>query len=378
MIKLLDLTYYTHTDMTTPQQVIEKHAVANGYARYLHYKLQLLFVKHAAFEGFDDHDSIPRHFFKSRNKFGHIPFKSHRFIRSVKPDVVLVQGLVFPLQTLMLRMTLPRRTKIVVQHHGELPANGVKGLIQKRAFRLVDAFMFTAHGNAGAWISRGVLPGYAKIYEVLEASTSIEAKDKAKSRRALGLTNGPTYLWVGRLDQNKDPLTVLTAFEHYLKVQPDARLYIIHQTDDLLPKLLARLTASIPMAKAVKLIGKVPHQQLATWFSAADFYLSASHKEGSGYALIEAMACGCVPIVTDIPSFRKITGNGKYGLLYPPGDANTLLHQLQKSAELNIEECSAAAKSHFMKHLTDKAIADAIYQLCTELVPNKATTSDAV
>lgn len=378
MIKLLDLTYYAHTDMSTAQQVIKKHAVANGYARHLHQKLDLLFVKHAAFEGFDDHDGILRHFFRSRNKFWHIPFKSHRFIRSAKPDIVLVQGLVFPLQTLILRMMLPRRTKMVVQHHAELPASGIKGLIQKWAFRSVDAFMFTDHGNANKWISRAILPGYAKIYEVLEASTGIRGLGKTASRSKLNLPGGPIFLWVARLNQTKDPLTVLTAFEQYLQEQPGARLYIIHQTDDLLPKVLARLTASIQLARAVKLIGKVPNEQLAAWFSAADFYLSGSHNEGSGYALIEAMACGCVPIVTDIPSFRKITGNGQYGLLYPPGNSNALLNQLRKSSQINIEERSAAARAYFTENLTDKVIADAMYQMCVELVPNKATTSHAV
>ena len=52
--------------------------------------------------------------------------------------------------------------------------------------------------------------------------------------------------------------------------------------------------------------------------SAVDFFLLGSHREGSGYALIEALACGATPIVSDIPSFRALAGPA--GALVPPGD----------------------------------------------------------
>ena len=68
---------------------------------------------------------------------------------------------------------------------------------------------------------------------------------------------------------------------------------------------------------------------LDLWFSAADGYVSGSHREGSGFALIESMSCGCVPIVTDIPSFRKISG--KYGFLWRPGDAESLCAALDNA-----------------------------------------------
>jgi len=53
--------------------------------------------------------------------------------------------------------------------------------------------------------------------------------------------------------------------------------------------------------KAVSLKGKIDNDELSAWYSAADFYISGSHSEGGSYALLEAMACGCIPIVTSIP-----------------------------------------------------------------------------
>ena len=62
-----------------------------------------------------------------------------------------------------------------------------------------------------------------------------------------------------------------------------------------------------------------PHADMPAWFSAADLFVVGSHHEGSGYALMEACACGAVPVVSDIPTFRLLAGGA--GALWPPGDA---------------------------------------------------------
>ncbi len=57
---------------------------------------------------------------------------------------------------------------------------------------------------------------------------------------------------------------------------------------------------------------------------AADLFVLGSHREGSSFALIEALATGLTPVVTDIPSLRALTGNGAVGALWPCGDAGAL------------------------------------------------------
>ena len=46
---------------------------------------------------------------------------------------------------------------------------------------------------------------------------------------------------------------------------------------------------------------------MAAFYSAADLFVVGSHHEGSGYSLMEACACGAMPVVTDIPTFRLLT-----------------------------------------------------------------------
>jgi glycosyltransferase involved in cell wall biosynthesis len=54
---------------------------------------------------------------------------------------------------------------------------------------------------------------------------------------------------------------------------------------------------------------------------AADVFLSTSRTEGTGFAVVEATACGTPTIVTDIPAFRAMMGPCETTALFPVGDA---------------------------------------------------------
>jgi glycosyltransferase involved in cell wall biosynthesis len=56
-----------------------------------------------------------------------------------------------------------------------------------------------------------------------------------------------------------------------------------------------------------------------------------SHFESFALVLVEAMACGSVPIAVDCPyGPRDVLENGKYGLLVPPNDATELAEAMYK------------------------------------------------
>jgi glycosyltransferase involved in cell wall biosynthesis len=114
---------------------------------------------------------------------------------------------------------------------------------------------------------------------------------------------------------------------------------------------------------AIVLIGQVPHDDLLYWYNSADFLISGSHYEGSGTVVCEAMSCGCVPVVTDILSFRAITDNGNCGLLYEPGNERALLTALIKTGGLDKEELSKRSLAYFRENLSFEAIAGRIERI---------------
>ena len=79
--------------------------------------------------------------------------------------------------------------------------------------------------------------------------------------------------------------------------------------------------------------------------------MQGSHDEGSGYALIEALACGLPPLVTDIPAFRALTSRGTVGALFCPGDAAGFRSALLTLAARERGELRRAARRHFEETL---------------------------
>jgi glycosyltransferase involved in cell wall biosynthesis len=367
MIKVVDIVYHHHSEFNGPLQVLEKHAHSLGFADFIHHSIQFIFIKHLDYNGIEYINGKVYAFFRGRNRFWHIPFKTHRYVKSQNPDIVIVEGLLFPLQLIMLKWSLGKNCRIIVQHHGEKPFEGIKGLFQKIADRNINAYLFTSYKNAAAWINKKIITNPYKCKEVQEASTNFIRKDKSKSQARLGISGAYNFLWVGRLNKNKDPFTVLEAFKKFGLYRPNARLYMIYQEDDLLVEIKNTIQKSIVLEDGVKLIGNVDHSELVYWFSAINFYISGSLAEGCGFALLEAMACGCIPIVTSIPSFEKITEKGKYGYLYPPGDREALAMLLEKLSILHIETERLKIENYFREKLSFKSIAERLGQVLNQL-----------
>jgi hypothetical protein len=119
--------------------------------------IQVEVIKHINYEGSTVFNNIRYSFFKSRNRFWYIPFRTHRYISKQKPRIIIVQGFVFPLQLIFLRLKLGKECIICLQHHGERPFKGLKGLVQKYADRFVNAYSFASVEMAKDWINAGVI-----------------------------------------------------------------------------------------------------------------------------------------------------------------------------------------------------------------------------
>ena len=104
------------------------------------------------------------------------------------------------------------------------------------------------------------------------------------------------------------------------------------------------------------LLGRVPHDRIETLMRAADLLVLGSHREGSSFALIEALATGLTPVVTDIPSLRALTNNGAVGRLWRPGDRQALADALRAAAAALSPGARSAVRAHFDERLSSRAI----------------------
>ncbi len=318
--------------------------------------------------GFMPSNKADELFFSGKNKFFHVPFKLCRYVRKEKPEIIIVHGFTFPFQMLVLRLFLSEKTKIIIQHHAEKPfKHFIKSGIQKLAYSNVDAFLFASKGLAKTYQENKIIKNRRKIYEVMEGSTLFLPMDKAKAKALLNIEHETIFLWVGRLDENKDPFTVLKAFHKFKAAGNFFKLYMIYGSNELEQKVIDYIN-SHQLGNYVSLVGKKEHKDLENWYNAADYFIAASHYEGSGIALCEAMACGCIPVVTRIPSFKKMTEHGQYGLLFEPGNAHELFEKLLLLSTLNKNKMHEKILNHFKEELSLTAIGRKIETIAVSLL----------
>jgi len=87
-------------------------------------------------------------------------------------------------------------------------------------------------------------------------------------------------------------------------------------------------------------LGKLNVDELIVQLQSADIYVSASLSDGSSISLLEAMACGLAPIVSDIPGNREWVTESDNGWLFPPTDIKHLADVMaQAAADLKESRC---------------------------------------
>jgi glycosyltransferase involved in cell wall biosynthesis len=277
----------------------------------------------------------------------------HRAIAERRPDLVHVNGLDHPRLVRRLRRHLPPSCAIVVQDHGGFDPRQLRrprAWWMRRGLQAADALLVAAARQRAGFEARRLVPPSGRIRDVMEASTTLRPAPRPPRGRSLAL------LWVGRLNANKDPLTVLKGFAAFVRRRPDVTLTFVYDDAGLEPALRETIAADAALGDRVRLAGAVPHEQLAAFYADADVLVVGSHREGSGYAVIEALACGVIPVVTDIPSFRALTDEARVGALWPPGDAASLADALERVASAPMGPQSEACRSLFVERFSWEAI----------------------
>jgi glycosyltransferase involved in cell wall biosynthesis len=297
-------------------------------------------------------------------------------VSASRPALVHVNGLGFPALVSALRVAVAFSVPLVVQDHAGVrvpTGHGPLGAWRRARWRsglsAADAISFSAVDQAQAWRAAAII-GDQRLLALLESSTRMQPSPRDQTIARIGVSGRPLVLWVGRLVPNKDPLTVLAAFQDVVRRHPSAHLAMVFHDGTLERDVRETIGASSLLRSSVTLVGNVSHDAIAQWYSVADVFVSGSHAEGSGYALIESMACGLVPVVTAIPSFQAIAGS--CGVFWPPEDAAACANALSSLCDRDLAAAKSAVRGRFRGELSWKVIADRTLTAYRSLVADRA------
>ena len=352
---------YTHDrDLTDPDALLDRYSTLTGWSNALvgagveRVTVMVAFPRDAVVKRGQAwyHFVRPALTWPQMSTYGRL----HRALAALGPTLLHVNGLSFPTETWRLRHVFPD-TPIVLQDHADRPPrHPMRRALRRVGLRSANGFLFAAAPQAEPWRAAGLIDAGQPVFAVMESSTQFGPIPRDRASAMTGLPGRPALLWVGRLDANKDPITVLTGFERALRLLGDAHLTMLFHTEELRLDVERYVAASRQLSGRVHLRGQVAHERLAAFYAAADLFVLGSHREGSGYALLEAMACGAVPVVTDIPSFRVMTGGGAVGGLWPPGDADLCASALIRVASTDLEAQRTLVLDRFRAELAWDAV----------------------
>ncbi len=110
---------------------------------------------------------------------------------------------------------------------------------------------------------------------------------------------------------------------------------------------LKRKIKDLGLSQFVQFTGQLPQRYVIEHLNKSDIYISTSKSDGTSLSLLEAMACGLFPIVTDIPANREWIKDRINGFLVPTGNPLLLSERIYE-VFLNRSLTDAACKINLM------------------------------
>ncbi len=103
--------------------------------------------------------------------------------------------------------------------------------------------------------------------------------------------------------------------------------------------------------------GPVTYETLLKHYYSASAYCQLSIDETFGLATAESMSCGCIPVVSRIPSLEEVTGGTQY--IIDRKNINSVADAIRKSFSVDIEErrkCSEHVKKFDIENRAKKLL----------------------
>lgn len=181
-------------------------------------------------------------------------------------------------------------------------------------------------------------------------------------------------LWVGRLEKNKNWMLLINLARelkdgYLIRVITDVSF-------DREYSIFIDILNKENLENKFDIIMNCPNEQMQLWYSisaAQGCYISSSYKEAFGMTLIEAMNVKCPMVISDIPVFREVAGEG--ALYFEPEDYKRCIDQIYSICEdkelrcMKINELSKRFDGHYHGNVISREYLDTIIGIKQAYIP---------
>ena len=269
----------------------------------------------------------------SRYKFKHVVGPLTNYLREQKPDAMIVYSWPLTFHAALTKKIARSCTKIIASEHICWSAYlKPKRFFRRLKIRLGMALAYRLNDvtlNVSLDASRD-LERFAFLpkHFVNTIYNPYRPQINEQEKNVLSSWNGCyKILSVGRLSNQKNYPLLLEALA-LVRKNLDASLVILGRGEH--EAILKEQAKNLGISKYVSLAGFV--EQPLAYYQQADLYVMSSDYEGLPNVLLEALSQGLPIVSTNCPTGpREILDNGKFGLLSPVGDAESLAENIVQS-----------------------------------------------
>jgi len=226
-------------------------------------------------------------------------------------------------------------TKIVIAAQGATdiwPPSGLmakfKRILMKRALR--KAHLIHAWGNEMNLNLQKVYPCSHKILLMPRGiDKSIFNNKNRKDIFSIDNNYVYTFITTRALSPDYNHQKLIWAFYEFKKFNIPFIFNIVGA--GVLEDSLKKLVNELDLEKEIKFRGKLDIMQLSFYYQKSDVYISIPVTEGVSASLFEAMACGCYPILSNLPSYDEFIVNRKNGTILKNLDPKAISWEILNS-----------------------------------------------
>ncbi len=156
--------------------------------------------------------------------------------------------------------------------------------------------------------------------------------DRLQARARLDIAEvDRVLLYVGNIKQSKGVLDLVRALAHLCNSSWQ-QCIVIGDGEDR--GAMEKLVQQLGLADRIKILGRLPHQQIGLWMTACDLLLLPSHAEGVPNVVLEAMACGRPVVASALPGIKEVTPEYA-GITAPPHQPEAFAAAIKEALERN-------------------------------------------
>jgi glycosyltransferase involved in cell wall biosynthesis len=282
-----------------------------------------------------------------------------KYLRRVRPNVILSTVFTANITALLAAKISLTRLRIVTCEASPTDWDMKSSSWLRSSLNKLFARSLYRHADASIAVSEGVRDALLKNKLISRERIFVIANPIPEQLTGLSKHKkvaGRFILACGRLEPQKDYITLLNAFKH-LRSRLDVGLIILGEGS--LRKSLEQHARELDIANDVLFAGFTHHPY--DYMADAELFVHTARYEGFGIVLLEALACGCPIVATDSPGgVREVLDDGKYGALVPVGDYISLANTMES---VLIGKLKFAAPEQHLKKFQLEAIADAYIRL---------------